>query len=256
MNKKTICAEILVCMLIMLSTPALSEYGSSGGSGGSTGGSGVVTCEASDNIIKVEKHDLNIKKDIPSTLSFTESDLNMYQISIDGKEEEKDVALRIEYLKGMSVCVDKPAPGKIYQYVNMWISSQNIKDATLKFKIKGSSIANNRNLDVFKWNKNNKEWTKLGTVTAIKLDEDMHFELKIDGFGPFAIGIPGQGTSSGGIPIATATVPTTTGTVTVGKTTTKDISDVPIPLRKTSSSVGIVVIIGMLLYMTYARIGR
>lgn len=260
MNKKTICVEIMVCMLIMLSIPALSEYGGSGSSGGSQEARGVVTCEASDNVLKVEQHNINMEKDITSSFSFAEPDLNMYEMSIDGRENENDIAVRVEYLKGKSVCVVKAAPGKIYQYINIWTDSKNVASAKLKFKVEDVSIGNNINLDVFQWDKKNQEWTKLENVIAVKMDKDMHFELNINSFGNFAIGIQGQGASDGLVNndrvVTNSPIPTATGIDTVGKTASKDISDVPIPLRKNSSGIGIFVIIIMLLYMTYARIGR
>ncbi len=208
MNKKMIC--MLVCLSITLLVPLVSsEYGNSGGSS-TESYAGVVTCEASNNIINVESHTFGIRKDVQSIYSFPGSNIIMYQIYVTGKENEENVALRVEYLKGMSVCVDKPAPGTIYRYANIWIGSQNAKNVTVKFRVEDSFVGNNRNFVIFQWDKKNKEWTKLRTTISDKNDKYIYFEFNIENFGPFAIGSPIDAKGTGMI-TPNVTIETTRG---------------------------------------------
>lgn len=201
-----------IVIFAFLVVPSMSyEYSRGGSSSGGFGGAGVITCEALNNIIKTERHEVSIMKDIPVIYKFSEPDINIYQIYVTGNEDENDVALRIEYLKGISVCVGKPAPGKIYKYINVWIGSQNIKDAIIKFKVENSLFKNNQNagIDVYRWDKNNKEWIKLDITTVNRDDLYTNFEFNNKNFGPFAISEVEEQTPITISPIATAEVTTT-----------------------------------------------
>ncbi len=253
MNKKIIYIEIFVCILTIFVMSASSyEYGGSGSSSDSemTGGGGVITCEAANNVIKVEKHDFSIRKGVKSMHAFSEDGMKMYQMYAFGKDDDNSVSLRVEFLKGIPVCTNKPAPGKIYEYINVWTSSQNIKNATLKFKFENSSIESSRILDVFEWNKKNKEWTKLGITNVTKFDKYAYFDFNIENFGPFAIGLSEQDTGG--------EIPTVTVMETVEATPVYTIEKIVIEndkeitnQKKKSSGFGSIIMIMILLFTTY-----
>ena len=77
---------------------------SSAGSSGSSGG-GVITLELPGNIAMAEKHEKNIIINASVDYIFTAPELGIYEIDVIGKQNENDVSLRVEILKGTSKLV-------------------------------------------------------------------------------------------------------------------------------------------------------
>lgn len=165
--------------------------GGGGGGGEGTGGSGVSTFESLSNIDVAETIKANIKSDTPTIFRFLGPAFGIYEISVTGKGNINDVALRVELLKNMSTLVEKPAPDMIYKYQNVWTGSQEIKDIIIRFKVDNSWISNNgmsdTNIVMLRWDNNNKEWTKLETSMVNKDDSYTYFESRPESFSQFAI---------------------------------------------------------------------
>ncbi|KCZ70629.1 hypothetical protein ANME2D_02650 [Candidatus Methanoperedens nitroreducens] len=203
-----------------LSVPAASSGGSSSGGGSSgSGGGGVTSGENFTNIEKTETRDNSLIADKPVTYNFTLMEKGIYEIVVTGKENENDVSIRVERLKGISSLVNEPAPGVIYYYFNIWTNTKKIKEGFVRFKVENSWITSkglaNKDVKLFRWD--GSRWIQLETTEKSKDANHTYYEARTETFSSFAIsGVKEDaattatpGTTVTGAPIAT---PTTTST--------------------------------------------
>jgi len=201
--------------------------GSSGGGttsspgGGGGGGGGGTSGENFSNIIAKESRDEILAKDLPASYNFTTPEFPVYRIEIISKFNSGLIKIQIELLKGTSTLVSASAPGTVYKNFNIWVGTssfatpQNIKEATIKFKVEnswlGSAGFKDADIVMFRWD--GTKWLPLETLVKKNEGGFTHFEAKTNAFSPFAISA-----IKGGVSVTTPTTqltPTTgTGTAT------------------------------------------
>lgn len=181
------------------------------GSGPGTGGGGVVTPEPYDNIAKFERRDGDLVANKPVTYSFTSPELAIYQVVITGRENENNVAVRVESLKGTSKLVKIDAPGNVYTNENVWAGSKRIGDVLVRFRVKNSWIETNNvartEIQLLNWS--GSEWNPLESRMINKDDNYTYFESKTTGLSLFAIsGLKGEVRVPSWTPVVTMPVET------------------------------------------------
>lgn len=162
---------------------------SSGGGGGGTGGGGVTTSEPFDNIAKAERDDRALIANTPVTYIFKAPEHGIYEIAVTGKENENDISIRVEALKGTSKLVTASSPGIVYKNVNVWAGTKRITEALLRFKIENSWLNENNlagsDAKLLKWD--GSKWIQLETIEKTNDDTYSYYEAKSDTFSVFAI---------------------------------------------------------------------
>ena len=183
-------------------------YGGNGGSGGNSGGSssdsggsrGITTSNIDpySNIFKYEVEDRNLVTNKSIEYSFITPELGIYQILVNGKENEFSVYIRVEDLKNTSKYAKKNAPGIVYKNENIWLGSTRIQYISVRFRVKNSWIENNSLNDgrfpyLLKWN--GTAWLVLNTTMTGKDDTYTYLESPKAGnsrVGIFAISAPNK----------------------------------------------------------------
>ncbi|MBU4492454.1 MAG: PGF-pre-PGF domain-containing protein, partial [Euryarchaeota archaeon] len=194
------------------------------GDGAGVGGGGVVTLEPYDNILKSERYDKNLIANTPVTYTFKAPELGVYEIAVTGRENENDIALRVEALKGTSKLVTVAPPGTVYRNVNIWAGTKRIKEVLIRFKVENTWISNNNlatsEVKMVKWD--GSKWVQLETAEKTKDASFTYFEAKTDTLSIFAItGLKG------------VAVPTATPAVEVTETPVKPTETIaPTPTEK------------------------
>jgi len=159
------------------------------GGGGSTGGGGVVTDEPYENILKYERVEKVLVAGQPITYDFPTMDQCTYEVVVTGSENENDIAIRVEELKGTSKLVMASPPGTVYRNLNIWAGSRRIKEAVLRCKVENSWITEHGlesgDIKILRWNATN--WMQLGTK-EIKTDSvHTYYEARTTGLSNFAV---------------------------------------------------------------------
>lgn len=188
----------------LLGTATTTTTTTSGGGGGGSGGGGVVTSEPYTNIEKAERYDKSLIANTPVTYTFKVPELGIYEIAVTGKENENDIALRVEVLKGTSKLVTVQALGIVYKNVNVWAGTKRMKEALIRFKVENSWLGSNSlagsDIKMVKWD--GSQWAQIETAEKTKDDTYTYYEAKTDTFSVFAItGL------KGGVIVPTATPP-------------------------------------------------
>lgn len=170
-------------------TTLTASNGGGGSGGGGTGSSGVITSEPPSNIEKAERHDKDLMANTPATYFFSSAEHGVSQIIITGKENENEIAVRVEALKGTSKGASTSAPGTVYKNLNIIVGTKKIKEAIIKFKVENSWL-NSNNLDasdvrLVKWD--GSKWIDREAAEKSKDDSFTYFEAKTDSFSSFAI---------------------------------------------------------------------
>lgn len=166
-----------------------TSSGSSSGGGGSTGGGGVTTSEPFANIATAERYDKSLIANTPVTYTFKAPGLGIYEIAVTGKENENDIAIRVEALKGTANGVAAAAPGVVYRNLNIIAGTTRIKEAIIKFKVETSWLTSNNlagnEVVLMRWD--GSKWNPLETSEKDKDNTYTIFEAKTPGFSSFAI---------------------------------------------------------------------
>ncbi len=199
--------------------PTISGTTSTGGisgSSGSTGGGGIVSSESFANIAKAERYDKSLIANTPVTYTFKALEHGIEEIAVTGKENENDVAIRVEALKGLSKSVSVAPQGTVYKHLNIIAGTAKIKEAVIKFKVENSWLADNSlaggEVKLLRWD--GSKWNQLETSEKNKDDKFTFFEAKTAGFSSFAItgvkataptATPAVQVTETGAPTATAT---------------------------------------------------
>ncbi len=180
-------------------------------SAGGVGG-GVVTSEPFDNIAVYDRNERNLIANTPVTYSFTKPKLGVYEVVVTGKENEYNIAIRVEALKGTSKLVSYAPPGVVYKNINIWAGTKRIKEALIRFKVKNSWITSNNlaatDIKMVKWD--GSKWVQLETTQKAKDDTYTYYEAKTSTLSIFAI----TGLKGGVMPTATPAGPSVTPAVT------------------------------------------
>ncbi len=168
-----------------------SGGGSSGGGGGGGGASG----ENYTNIVIKEKYDLSIYKDKLTSYAFTHKLNPILYINVTGNVNAGEINAAIEVLKNTSSLLKSPAPGKVYQNMNIWLgtsgfaTAKNIKEAVIRFRVDNAWIDSNsldaNDINMVRWD--GTKWTQLETRVVDKDGTNTYFETSTDGFSHFAI---------------------------------------------------------------------
>jgi len=156
---------------------------------GGSGDSGVVTLEPYANIAKAETREKSLRANQPVTYAFTSLEIGINEISITGKENENDIAVKVEALKNTSKLVTASAPGIVYKNLNILAGTEKIKEAVIRFKVENSWISGSNlagsDVKMAKWDGG--KWNVLETMEKNKDNTYTYFEAKTDGFSSFAI---------------------------------------------------------------------
>jgi PGF-pre-PGF domain-containing protein len=136
-------------------SPSVDTIATAEGSGGE-----IITEASKDtygNMLKYEKKSLDIVANELVNYSFTTLEPGIYEVSINGKNNEFDIPIKVEDLIGVSGYAGTYAPGTIYKNENVWIGTKRINYITVRFKVNNSWMEYN-NLDnvsyprLLKWN--------------------------------------------------------------------------------------------------------
>jgi PGF-pre-PGF domain-containing protein len=166
-----------------------SSSGSSGSSGGSSGGGGVISTEPFNNIAKAESHEKDLLANKSVTYSFNPDEYSVYEVLVVGKQNEADVSMRMELLKGLSANVNTPASDStnVYKYINIKIGSERISEAVLRFKVEAKWLSDNNLVGASMCRWVDGRWQVLVTTETSKDDTYVYYEAHPDGFSSFAI---------------------------------------------------------------------
>lgn len=156
---------------------------------GASGSAGVTTSEMFENIETAERHEKTLIANKPITYTFTAPEHGVYEIVVIGQENENDIAIRVEALKGTSKLVSVSPPGAVYKNLNVWAGTKQIKDALIRFKVENSWLTSSNiasgNLKMVRWERG--RWVQLDTTQMTKDNSITYFEAKTGGFSVFAI---------------------------------------------------------------------
>lgn len=213
---------------------------------GGTGGGGVTTSEPFENIAKSERYDKSLIANTPVTYTFKAPEHGIYEISITGKENENDIALRVEALKGTSKLVTASPPGTVYKNLNVWAGTKKIKEAIIRFKVDNTWLDSNKvassDIRMLKWDVD--KWVQLETSETTKDSTSTYYEVRTDSFSVWAI------SSIKGVAVPTA-VQTPAETVTTTVTPVKTI--VPEAKPKTPGFEAIITIFAIALLVSFIK---
>ncbi|NJD51691.1 MAG: PGF-pre-PGF domain-containing protein [Candidatus Methanoperedens sp.] len=174
--------SVTVNAAIITTTETQSSSSSDGGIGG-----GVVSAEPYDNIDRSDMNEKYLILNTPVLFTFKIPELSIYEIAVTGKETEKNMALKVEALKGPTKNPGITAlSGTVYKNLNVWASSKNIEEGQIRFRVENTWIANAGNdLRMVRWD--GSKWIDL--VTSEIKEDDMYtfYEANTDSFGSFAI---------------------------------------------------------------------
>lgn len=172
---------------------------SSGSSGGSSGGGsiGISPDIAANNVVASEHTNSRAVSGMPVEFNFKEPLNPVTYIGFTSGITSSDVPVTIEILEHTSASVSKPPEGIVYRNINIWMGytgfsrTENIIDASLKFKVDSSWIEDN-NLDpeelVFMhYDETNNVWEPVSTELIEVLDGYAYYQSSPECFSPFAI---------------------------------------------------------------------
>lgn len=183
-----------IILILFLCVDIAAGYG--GSSSGGSRGMSTSNVDPFSNIIKYEirYNDFVVNKTVEYT--FTTPEFGIYQVLINGKENEYDISVRIEDLRNKSKYAKKQAPGLIYKNETVLIGNKRINYIAIRYKVNNSWIKDN-NLSnaqyprLLKWN--GTTWLVLKTNIIGKDNNYTYFEASKAGsvfLSIFAISAP------------------------------------------------------------------
>jgi len=231
-------------------TEPLPPTPSSGsGSDRSTGGGGVVSGEPYDNLLRYQIVIRNLVIDTPVTYNFDKVGQCTYEIVVTGKENDMDVSLRVEELKGQSRITEAPAAGEVYTNFNVWSGTKRIKEAVLKCKVENNWIDSKGllagDIKILRWA--DRQWNQLDTKQTNRDSNYTFYEAITTGFSPFTVTGIKEVAAPQGMPSVTETVkvtPDATQTPSVGQ---------PSNLNWILYLLGLLIILGGLYFFVYKK---
>jgi len=166
-----------------------SSSGSSGGSSHSSGGSVGGSPEPAKNVASKSVVKTRITHADKNVVKF--SSTNITGISFDITRSYGKQPVIVEELKNKSTLTTGRVPSNnIIEYFNIWISSnsminkQNLKNATIEFKLP-NSVSDNKTISVYRYD--NDTWKSV-TFGKMNSDKDYtYYKIKTEEYGQFAI---------------------------------------------------------------------
>jgi len=154
---------------------------------GGSGGLSAVSSEPLENILTSEKKEKNLIANSAVTFEFTSKEHSIEKILVTGKDNEVDISIKVEVLKGVSKQVTSPPPGIVFKNINIISSTKRMQEAVIRFKVDNSWItANNiETIQMLKWSGNS--WLQFEAKELSKDELFTYFETKTQSFSVFAI---------------------------------------------------------------------
>lgn len=150
----------------------------------------LTTEEPSENVVKFEVRKINISTD-PITYTYNIVDVPIYEMTIEGVDNEDDVLSRLELLKNRSKSISESPPGSVYKNINVFVESK-IESATIKYKIENSWINDNNillnTIVMYMWDRKDREWEELETSLSYEDGRYTYFESTTESLSYFVIG--------------------------------------------------------------------
>ncbi|WP_321420611.1 PGF-pre-PGF domain-containing protein [uncultured Methanomethylovorans sp.] len=187
---------------VSLKTKSSSKSG--GGSSGSSsskkssssgGGSGATSVEDFVNVAIRDVDSAYLKMDSNVIYEFSREGNDIQSISLYSLKNSGEITSTIEVLNDRSKLAHSNPDGLVYRYLNIWVgkagfaTSNNIKDARIKFKVNNSWIEETGVIpaEIKLQRYNGTAWEVLPTTLESSNVDYTVFEAQTPGFSPFAI---------------------------------------------------------------------
>lgn len=145
--------------------------------------------EPPENIVEVERDEKSLIANTPVTYTFKEPEHSISEITVTGGENQNDISISVEALKGTAKSVATQAPGAVYINLNIVVGTTKIKEAVIKFNVENSWLDGNNlassDVRMIKWD--GSKWNMLETTEKNKDATFTYYEAKTDRFSSFAI---------------------------------------------------------------------
>ena len=171
---------------------ANEDTDSSGGSSG--GGGGGATGEEFENIASKHAQVNKVAAGEDVRYDFNEDSNAIMAIQFKSLTNEGQTKTSIEVLKDTSALVDSPAPGKVYQNLNIWVGNvafdeDDMEDPVVGFRVSKEWISENdvEPESIVLCRYHDGEWTSLTTEAVDENENHFIYESETPGFSPFAI---------------------------------------------------------------------
>lgn len=175
--------KILLAITFMTTTVSANEYSNTGSGSGGFGGGGVITNELPANIMLAESQINNCRFNETSTYNFVKPNLSVFQVIIMCRENELDITIREELLKDISSRVTIRPESEVFEYFNIYSSSNRLNGAIIRFKVNSNWIV--KPVSLVKWD--GSKWTTLETKKLYSDEIYDYYEAYTDTFSRFAI---------------------------------------------------------------------
>ncbi len=188
---------------ISLKTSSKSSGGSSGGSSSSSssskssggGGGGATSVEDLANVAVKDVNNQYLRINTNATYEFSREGNDILSVSFYSLKNSGEITSTIEVLNNRSKLVNTNPEGLVCKYINIWVgkagfaTSNNIKDARVKFKVNNSWIEQMgiTTEDIKLQRYNGTAWEVLPTTLESNTTSYSVFEARTPGFSPFAI---------------------------------------------------------------------
>lgn len=187
---------------VIVSLKTISSSKSGGGSSGgssskksSSGGSGAGSVEDFTNVLIKDVDNAHLRMGSNAVYEFSRHGNDIQSISLYSLKNSGDITSTIEVLNDRSKLVSSNPDGLVYRYFNIWVgkagfaTSDNIKDARIKFKVNNSWIeemaVSPAEIKLQRYSGNS--WEVLPTNMESTTESYTIFEASTPGFSPFAI---------------------------------------------------------------------
>ncbi|AKB85841.1 PGF-pre-PGF domain-containing protein [Methanococcoides methylutens] len=181
-------------MISLSESRSESTKPSSPNNGGGGGGGGGATGEAFENILVKDAAASNVVAGVLSRYDFSEEKCHIVYIQFKGVSNAGQISTLIEILKDTSTLVDSPAPGIVYQNMNIWVGNaafgdDKIEDAVIGFRVSKEWLSENgigtSSIALYRYSDG--KWNQLSTINIDEDSEYVYFEAGTPGFSPFVI---------------------------------------------------------------------
>lgn len=167
---------------------------SSGGGGGGGGGGGAPSGESycSKNIWELREGFLQVNSS--TSYKFNTPDLGVYEVLVTPAKSYGVAEVKV--FKCLSEVNGVEAPQEtVYFYGDIWVSAkelssvENLKDATIRFKVENKWLSNNKieenNIRLFRLEENT--WILVETERLKRDEKYVYYQAKTNAFEPFSI---------------------------------------------------------------------
>ena len=182
---------------ISLTTSSSSSSGGSSSSKSSSGGGGGGATSVEDlaNVAVKDVNNQYLRINTNVTYEFTRPGNDILSVSFYSLKNSGEITSTIEVLNNRSKLVNTNPEGLVCKYINIWVgkagfaTSNNIKDARVKFKVNNSWMQEmGITTDDIKLQRyNGTAWEVLPTTLENNTTSYSIFEARTPGFSPFAI---------------------------------------------------------------------